>query len=421
MRIININPLPPYPLVTGGHIRAYALLDRLRQRHDVTVLSFQRSAAEGEAVRVLAARGWNVHSVPFARFHPTRPESWPVLIRHLRARLGPQPAAVVNWDQPQMHTVLAEMTGHADVIHAEYSYLAPYLRSFWRPPGSRSKRPALITTAHDVYSITLARQADLLASCRSRTRLQRTASQFSHYEAQLGDWMDGILAMSEVDAAALRRLNPQATIKVIPNGVDTKELQPGPMNREGRHLLFLGSPLHPPNLDAAAWLLTAIWPAIYQRRPDASLTLVNMDVPTIRSLASGQPGVSITGQVSDVVPYYRHADICVTPIRAGSGTRLKILEAMALGVPVVSTPIGIEGIEASPGREAIVAEDVEVFAGAVVALLADADRRTQVVAAARRLVETHYDWDQIVARVETVYTELAGWSEDSQRTGRSPE
>jgi glycosyltransferase involved in cell wall biosynthesis len=94
---------------------------------------------------------------------------------------------------------------------------------------------------------------------------------------------------------------------------------------------------------------------------------------------------------------------------------------MALGVPVVSTPIGIEGIEASPGREAIVAEDVEVFAGAVVALLADADRRTQVVAAARRLVETHYDWDQIVARVETVYTELAGWSEDSQRTGRSPE
>jgi glycosyltransferase involved in cell wall biosynthesis len=236
--------------------------------------------------------------------------------------------------------------------------------------------------------------------------LRREATRFARYEAWISSQVDRMLVMSDADASALRRLNPVARVSVIPNGVDTYLLRPGPISEAGRRVLFVGSPQHPPNLDAARWLLTEIWPALHHRCPDATLTLVNMDVPPVSVLAAAQPGVRVTSQVSDVVPYYRQADLCLVPLRIGSGTRLKILEAMALGVPVLTTQIGAEGLEVVPGLHVALAESTEMLVAEAANLLAGAGRRYALALAARKLVEERYDWDQIVKRLEAVYSEL---------------
>jgi len=130
-----------------------------------------------------------------------------------------------------------------------------------------------------------------------------------------------------------------------------------------------------------------------------------MDVPLVRTLADGQPGVDVTGQVPDVVPYYRRADLCLVPLRAGSGTRLKILEAMALGVPVLSTTVGVEGLSVEPGHHIALADTTKAFTDETIALLKNGARRHALAVAARALVEEVYEWDHIADKLEAVFYE----------------
>ncbi len=398
MRIISINTLPPYPPSWGGRVRAFHLLDRLRQRHDLTVLCFYRSADDLAGVQWLIDHGWNVQAIPFGRLQPTRPQTWPILGRHLRAAFGSRPAGVTHWDQPAMRAAVVAAARDADVVHAEDTFLAPYLFGL---PG----KPRRILTALDIYTVTLTRRLDVTTGWRARLSLRREIDRFARYEAWVSGQVDRMLAMSAVDAAVLRGLNPAARLAVVPNGVDTIRLQPGPIAPTGRRLLFVGSPLHIPNVDAAVWLLTEIWPRIRGRCPEATLTLVYMDTPAVLKLAAGQEGVRVTGRMLDMTPVYREADLCLAPLRIGSGTRFKILEAMALGVPVLSTAIGAEGLAAVPGQHYALADTAETLAGEAVALLADADRRRDLAAAGRALVETHYEWNNVVQQLEQVYME----------------
>jgi len=398
MRIISINALPPYPPTFGGLVRTFNLLDRLRRRHELTTLCFCRSAEDLENVRWLTDHGWDVRAAPFARLQPSRPQSWPALARHLAAAFGGRPAGVTHWDQPAMRDVLAAVAPGADVIQAEEGYLGPYLLRTTR--GARR-----ILTALDVYTVTLSRRLAFTTGWRARWSLRREIARFRRYESRISSQVDRVLAMSEVDADILRGLNPAARVAVVPNGIDTIRLQPGPIAEHGHRLLFVGSPLHQPNIDAAVWLLTEIWPRILQCRPDASLTLVYMNVPAVTRLAEGQANVRVTSRILDMVPLYREADLCLAPIRIGSGTRFKILEAMALAAPVLSTTIGAEGLAAQPGEHFALADTAEAFAAAAVALLADVDRRRRLAEAGRRLVEARYEWNRIVEQLEQVYRE----------------
>jgi len=398
MRLVNVCPVSPCPPVSGGQVRSYHLLDRLRRRHELSLLCFYRSAEEQESLRWLATQGWDVRAVPFARLHPAWPATWGVLGRHLRALLGREPAGVTHWNQPAMRVAVAEVAARADVVHTECSYLAPYLLNL---TGSATR----ITTALDLYSVTLRRQLNVATDWRLRWRLRRELPRFTRYEAWIAGQVDNVLVMSEVDAALLRRMNPAGHVVVVPNGVDTQVLRFEHVTRIGRHVLFVGSPGHAPNLDAANWVLTGIWPQLRRRCPEATLTLVNMDVPLVRTLADGQPGVDVTGQVPDVVPYYRRADLCLVPLRAGSGTRLKILEAMALGVPVLSTTVGVEGLSVEPGHHIALADTTKAFTDETIALLKNGARRHALAVAARALVEEVYEWDHIADKLEAVFYE----------------
>ena len=178
------------------------------------------------------------------------------------------------------------------------------------------------------------------------------------------------------------------------------------MRSQVRRLLFVGSPTHEPNLDAACWLVKAIWPKLYTRHPDLSLTLLNLDHPRVRACSANMPRIQIVGRVPDVLPFYHQADIALAPIRTGSGTRLKILEAFAAGVPVVSTSIGYEGLHVVPEKHLLVGDSPEALIASIERLIDSLSLREALVQHARTLVEKAYDWRKIVDDLDRDYIEM---------------
>jgi glycosyltransferase involved in cell wall biosynthesis len=194
-------------------------------------------------------------------------------------------------------------------------------------------------------------------------------------------------------------------VDVIPNGVDTHALRPLPPAEGPPALVFVGSMMYRPCVDAAVWLVREILPLVRRTHPDVAVWIVGRGpVPEVTALAGN--GVFVTGEVEDVAPYYRRATLAVAPLRAGGGTRLKILEAMALGRVVVSTTVGAEGLRVDDDTHLAIADDAQSLANAIVALLNDHDHRDRLARAARALVEAEYDWDRIGASHLALYDGL---------------
>jgi glycosyltransferase involved in cell wall biosynthesis len=243
---------------------------------------------------------------------------------------------------------------------------------------------------------------------------QRGQRQVEWHEKHLGRSVHAAWACSEDDLAVFATYN-RIPIAVIPNGVDLsrRPLDERPDKAAATEILFVGSLNYPPNLDGLRWFVAEIWPRIRAARSDARLLVVGRggsadDLAPVRSA----PGVDLIGEVADVTPYYRRAGVFVCPLREGSGTRLKILESMALGNPIVSTRIGAEGIQAQPGRDLLIADAPADFAEAVLALMADPRQFDQLRTNGRALMKHCYDWELIgerahkaIERILSPYTE----------------
>jgi len=195
-------------------------------------------------------------------------------------------------------------------------------------------------------------------------------------------------------------------VSLVPNGVDTAALRPLPEAAAGKRLIFVGHLRYPPNIDAVRFLARHILPALRTRIPEARLTVVGEGAPRALREFAGRADIDLVGRASCPLPYYQDAHVAVVPLRAGGGTRLKILEAMALGRPVVSTPLGCEGLAVEDGKHLLIAHDVEGFAAAVARLLTDRPLAARLSREARALVERDYDWTSIADRLLGVYDDL---------------
>ncbi len=215
-----------------------------------------------------------------------------------------------------------------------------------------------------------------------------------------------ILVVSEEDRARCARNRPGRKVLVVPNGVDCAAVTPGPPQPPGPPVvLFSGDMGFEPNVVAAELLALRLFPQIRQARPDAELRLVGRNPgPRVKRLAG--PGITVTGEVADMLPHLRAAAVYVAPHFTGAGTRTKLLEAMAAGCAIVTTGIGLEGIEAVPGRDLVVANDVPSLSAAVVRLLGDPGERARLGTSARRLVEVRYDWSRCLAPLDLLYRRL---------------
>jgi glycosyltransferase involved in cell wall biosynthesis len=295
----------------------------------------------------------------------------------IRRRLASRPYAGVQVEKPAMLPYLPPDTRVPIILDTWAFGLAGAWRALRHEPG-------------------------VVTRLRNLLRLVR----FSVFDAFC--WPDTycILVVSEVDRERCLRARPGRRVLVVPNGVDCAAVRPGPVRGGGPSvLLFTGDMGFAPNVDAALLLASRIFPEVRRLHPDAELRLAGRN-PDPRLLALRGPGVTVTGEVPDMTPHLHAATVYVAPHLTGAGTRTKLLEAMAAGLPIVTTRVGCEGIEATDGRELHIADDPPATVSAVLHLLANPPERQRLGAAARRLVEERYDWSRCLAPLETLYASL---------------
>jgi glycosyltransferase involved in cell wall biosynthesis len=230
------------------------------------------------------------------------------------------------------------------------------------------------------------------------------------YESRVFRQFDLCTMVSEQDRQSTLAMLPgyRGPVEVIPNGVDCRRNRPGLAQPTPDTLIFNGALTYSANYDAMRYFLHEIYPRIRQQVPSASLTITGSTSGVDQEGLGLTDGVRLSGYVEDVRPMVAGAWGCVVPLRQGGGTRLKVLEAMALGTPVVATTKAVEGLEIVPNRHVLVADDPEQFAQQVVRLLGDADLRVSLASSGRRLVERSYDWSRIGERFVGLCEGIAG-------------
>lgn len=314
----------------------------------------------------------------------------PLLI--LRGLLGPLPVTLLKYSSTDVCRRLTELVLERgfDTIQVESVHLMPYVNAIRGIPGN----PVVFGDWHNIESELMSRYASTARNPAKKLAARRTANLIERAEDRFLALCDRHLVVSERERDVLLHRSPTARIDVIPNGVDVRSFDgAAPRGSEGKStLLFVGSMDYHANIDAVMWFAQSVWPGISRKHPGLRFFIVGRNPPeAVRALACDS--ILVTGSVADVKPFYRDAVATVVPLRVGGGTRLKILEAMAAGVPVVSTSLGAEGIEAEPGKHLIIADTGEQLSSALTHLLSDAGLQNEIACAGRALVASKYDWN----------------------------
>jgi len=391
VRILFAAAYLPYPPNSGGRTRSYHLLRWLAQRHEVDLLAFYHDPADLVGVPALEHLCASVRTVPTPAY-PLGP--W---ARLRRALLSPADLAM-----PRCSAQMAVALAHPppfDLALLDDLGAAEYARLLTGAPAILSKHNIEATLYRQ-----LARAKAPLSPAWALAYLEALA--LARHEGRTAALFRQIVVVSEQERARLTGHCPANRIAVVPNGVDTGYFAPQPgVAEEPDSLLFVGSFFWAPNVDAARWLVDEILPRIRRDLPGIRLYLVGHDPPPeIRALAH-PPDLVVADSVPDVRPYLARAGVCVVPLRIGGGTRLKILDALAMGRPVIGTSLAGEGLDLAAGQELLIADGAEAFAAATVRLLRDSAQRAELGAAGRRAVESRYTWPAVLAGLEPL---LAG-------------
>jgi sugar transferase (PEP-CTERM/EpsH1 system associated) len=400
MRCLVLSPFVPYPPEDGGRIRIYELLSGLSQRHRVDVLALTEGEASLDAVRRLRDEGYDVEAVP----HRLRPS----LRAGARAvASGRSLYGTVLTSQRFADALRARLRSRAyDIVQCEFAYMGSYA-----PVAATNGGPGWVLDSHNVefrLNETLASVTRGVAGALYRRYAAREARLRRREELAYCRRVDRVLAVSATDRAALREAAPELVVDVIPNGVDLDRFAPSGRAEADRPpgAVFVGKMDYRPNVEGIRWFCAEVLPLVRRRIPEFTLTICgSRPTGAIRRL-SELGGVLVTGRVPDTRPYLDEAAVVVVPLRAGSGTRLKVLEALAMGRPVLTTSLGAEGLELAPGTTVAQADDAVTFGDLVVSLAGDPVERARLGAAGRRAVEERYGWPAAIARLEAVYAEL---------------
>ncbi len=321
----------------------------------------------------------------------------------LKGMLGPTPISILNYTSPRAAETLAATLAksHFDAVQIENPHLYAYTDVIRAAPG----RPTLLLDWHNIESELMYRYSDEVKNVPKKIVARRTAKLLQDAESRLIDRCDAHSVVSEREKTKLLQRNPAAHVHVLPNGVDTSTYRFSETTSSQSSLLFVGSMDYHANVDAVTWFAESTWPAISSAFPELEFVVVGRSPGRdVQKLASDT--VRITGTVDDVRPYYASALAVVVPLRVGGGTRLKILEAMSMGVPVISTTLGAEGISVTNETNIILADSEQEIIRAVERLVREPELRQRLAHAGRKLVSDHYDWDAIGSRLYQVHTSL---------------
>ncbi len=401
--ILILTPQLPYPPHQGTSLRNYHILRGLAQRHTLTLLSFveETQSTAPEAIRPLQHLCSHIETVPLSH------RSMAMRLRQLLTSPLPDMAHRLHSAdfRQKLRRLLAAQ--QFDIVQIEGIELARLIETI-RADSPQSK---IIFDDHNAEAELQRRNlhTDLrhpqrwLAAAYSAIQVRRL-SRFERWACQTAD---AVTCVSETDRQHLLRLAaPRLPITVIPNSIDVESyLAPDTADLPLYDLVFTGKMDYRPNVDAVLWFADAVWPAIRRARPGVRWAIVGQKphprLERLRQVA----GITLTGWVESVQPYLAGAAVVIMPFRVGSGTRLKLIEAMAAGKAIVSTPIGTEGFPVQHGQEVYLAETAQELATAVLHLLDHPQEREQLGRAARAFAR-HYDWRVVVSQFDLVYTKV---------------
>jgi glycosyltransferase involved in cell wall biosynthesis len=388
MRILIVASFIPYPPDSGAQIRTWEIARRMQREHEVVFALHVRSESDLARVDAIRRHGFQVIAGKIN-------SGWRAATAALREILSGAPPLFGLRRSRVLEDELTRAQAFApfDVIQIEHFELARYASIIARPGDGTVCSMVL----HDVLSVSYARMAQVERSVFWRIWRRYNSIRLRVYERRLLPEYTVCITVSENDRAQIAGFVEPEKIHVLPNCVDSaaKTLLDAPATGDPA-IVFVGLFLYPPNADAARWMIEEILPRVRQVVPQCLLFLVGRDAPRDLRDLSRRPGVFFTGRVDDVGPYYARCRVAAAPLRAGGGTRLKILEAMAYGCPVVSTTVGAEGLTVKNGEHLLVADTAEDFARASVSLLQDPELRNRLRRNARSLVERSYRWDDCV-------------------------
>ncbi len=407
MKILFVVPYVPDLI----RVRPYNLITHLAGRgNEITLVTLYSSEDEKAELAQLKEACAAIHAFPLTRSRS--------LLNSLLALPSALPLQSVYCWQPAMAAELRQLAGSCrfDVVHVEHLRGARFGLEVLAAQGVQSARERhplpVVWDSVDCISMLFKQAAH-----HSKRRFFRWVTRFdlrrtSRYEGRLVNQFDKVLVTSKNDRTALMSLAPLGTpedqVVVLPNGVDVDYFAPPQQTtaREDATLVISGKMSYHANVTMSLKFVEETMPIIWQRKKDARLVLVGKDpAPELRGLAKN-PAIEVTGTVEDIRPYLHRATLAVAPITYGAGIQNKVLEAMACGLPVVTSPQAVSALAVTPGQDLIVANGPEDFANAVVALLDDPALRSRIGQAGRRYVEKQHLWANIAARLEEVYDEV---------------
>ncbi|MYD11083.1 MAG: glycosyltransferase [Chloroflexi bacterium] len=402
MKILLLTPDLPYPSESGAALRNMGIIRGLRAAgNEVSLLSFRSSPAE-QPGGTLADTCAAVQTVPL----PTRgrAQRLSTLLTSSRADLESRLASA-DYARALRRRLGAESF---DIVQFSGIELGGYLNLILAKKGGAKVVYDALNAEADLQRVIARVDAGQVKRLPAALYSSAQARRLARFEAAVCRSVDAVIAVSSEDRDLLQHYDG-APITVMPNGVEAADYRPPTgIARSTRHIVFSGKMDYRPNVDAAEWLCKTVLPRVWEEEPAARLSIVGRNpAPRLSALAQ-DPRVTLTGWVESVLPYLHDAALFVVPLRMGSGTRLKILQAMAAGCAVLSTSIGAAGLN-SEARDALsIADDADDFARAAVALLRDDERRHKLGAQALAAVGKHYDWRALMPALLRVYESLTG-------------
>ncbi len=406
-RLLFLSHCLPYPPHSGVTSRTLNVLRQLAVEYDVDVVAFsRRSHQPSSSDRDAACRA--LRSVAASVAEPTPVPSERSALRrvwdHLRSVLGGRVFTYYQYDSrafaDRLRATLRART--PDLVHLDSLDVHRWVADL--PPVP------IICTHHDVDSDLLRLRAERVNHAALRRYLLLQAARLERLERELCPRFALNVMMSDVDARRLQALAPRAATVVVPNGADTAYFQPNGMESVDGRVVFVGPTNTHPNRDAVEFLLGEIWPAIHVADPATSLRLIGRNAPVDRRRYDAEPGVTALDYLPDLRPAVSEARCCVVPMRLGGGTRVKILDAWALGKAVVSTSIGCEGLDAVDGENILVRDTPTAFAEAVLLVLHDGQLRARLEQNARRTAVEVYSWSVVGRGLRIAYDALLSGS-----------
>lgn len=414
MRILWVTSYAPWPPDFGGARRTYHLIEQAaRAGHAIHLLAFGDADPQRQAA-ARAALGRFCEEVELIVDPAALPaaigDSDPVAVARkrrgqLRSLLSVRPYQYFAHQSAVMQARLDALAGEPwDLVQVEFSQMA-----YYRLPAGV---PAVLDLHNVEYEVLVRAAGARGVGMVRRVYNQAEAVKFRRDEPRLWRRFTALLTTSERDRKQVLVHAPGLAVTVVPNGVDTAFFHPAPPAPAPKAapptVVFTGMMAYYPNQDGVHYFAEQIWPLVRRAIPAARLLVVGTDPPpAIRALADAGTGITVTGAVPDVRPYVWEADLCVVPLRMGGGTRLKIVEALAMEKAIISTSVGCEGIDVTPGRTLEVADTPAAFAAATVALLRDPARRAALGQAGRALALACYDWTAVAQPMLAQWDRLA--------------